>query len=50
MTFGGWIVMVVSVGSVLSLFLWCLWRVLRDPKSSGHIHGFDIDPPDKENP
>ena len=28
MTGGGWITMIVSVGSVTLLFLWCLYKVL----------------------
>jgi hypothetical protein len=48
MTLGGWIVMVVSVGSVTGLFAWCIWRVLRDPGQARHLHGFEAEPPDKE--
>jgi hypothetical protein len=29
MTLGGWINLILSVGSVTALFLWCIWRVLR---------------------
>ena len=28
MTPGGWITMILSVGSVTCLFLWCLYKVL----------------------
>jgi hypothetical protein len=28
---GGWVVMVVSIGFVLGLVVWCYWRVLRLP-------------------
>ena len=28
MTHGGWITMILSVGSVTLLFLWCLYKVL----------------------
>ena len=41
MTTGGWFTMLVSVGSVVCLFLWCIWRVLTDNKSRGHIHGME---------
>ncbi len=29
MTTGGWINLTLSVGAVLALFGWCLWRTLR---------------------
>jgi hypothetical protein len=49
MTPGGWIVMGVSVGSVVGLFVWCVWRVLRDPVQAEHLHGFEVEPPDKDS-
>jgi hypothetical protein len=45
MTAGGWFTMILSVGFVVLLFAWCIWRVLgsRQPPE-GHIHGMeDID-------
>ena len=33
MTPGGWINLILSVGFVLALFGWCLWRTLKSPKS-----------------
>lgn len=35
MTLGGWITMILSVGSVTVLFIWCLWKVLsyRPPRN-----------------
>jgi hypothetical protein len=33
MTVAGWIIMLVSVGGVTSLFAWCLGRVLFGPKA-----------------
>ena len=48
---GGWIMMILSVGTVVGLFAWCLWRVLlRSPTdNSGHLHGgLDIDTKDPE--
>lgn len=32
MTLGGWIFMLLSLGSVLSLAAWCYWQILRDPR------------------
>gem|GEM_PF-6523266 len=44
MTAGGWFTMSVSVGFVLVLFSWCIWRVLTEKKPEDHIHGIeDID-------
>ena len=44
MTAGGWFTMLVSVGFVVILFGWCIWRVLSASKPEGHIHGIeDID-------
>lgn len=48
MTWGGWLVMVLSVGSVTGLFGWCIWRVLRDPTEAEKLHGFDTHTPDEQ--
>ena len=49
MTAGGWIVMLLSVGSVLGLVIFCFRRVLRTPTSSAHMHApLDIDTHDKD--
>lgn len=48
MTPGGWFVMIVSVGSVTGLFLWCLWMVLKDPGEAKRLHGFEIETPDEK--
>lgn len=47
MNAGGWIIMLVSVGSVTSLFLWCIWKVLTTPGEEKHLHGFEIETPDE---
>jgi hypothetical protein len=47
MSTGGWIIMVLSVGSVTSLFFWCICKVLSTPGESEHIHGFEIETPDE---
>jgi hypothetical protein len=41
MTVGGWFTLLISVGFVVSLFTWCIWRVLSDRKTQGHIHGME---------
>lgn len=47
MNAGGWILMIVSVGSITAFFAWCLWKVLATPGSTDHIHSqADIEPPD----
>lgn len=38
MTAMGWFLMIVSVGSVTALTVYCFWRVLSAPKTKGHIH------------
>jgi len=48
MTFGGWINMLLSVGSVTVLFGWCVWKVLRTPEETEKIHGFEFETPDEK--
>lgn len=44
MTAMGWFLMIVSVGSVVALTVYCFWRVLAAPRAKGHIHSpLDID-------
>ncbi|MDQ8185391.1 hypothetical protein [Pelagicoccus sp. SDUM812002] len=47
MTIGGLIIMVLSIGSVVTLFSWCIWKVLTTEGEEEKVHGFDIDTPDK---
>ena len=44
MTIGGWITMVVSIGLVTGLFIWCVYKVLSIPGETEHMHGFDVGP------
>ena len=48
MTIGGWIIMLLSVGTVTTLFAWCIYKVLTSPSESEKLHGFEIETPDKE--
>lgn len=49
MTAGGWVVMLLSVGGVTSLLLWCIYKVLTTPGSTERIHSqADIETPDVE--
>ena len=51
MTTHGWILMIVSMGFVVGLFLFCFYRVLTTPKSEEHMHGpLDIDTGDTDEP
>ena len=49
MTLGGWIIMLLSVGSVTGLLGWCVYKVLITPGSTERIHSqADIETPDVE--
>jgi hypothetical protein len=38
MTIAGWITMIVVAGSMTSLLIWSIWKVLTTPHSSEHVH------------
>lgn len=38
--------MILSVGTVSALFVWCIYKVLSTPQETEHIHGFEQEPPD----
>jgi flagellar biogenesis protein FliO len=43
----GWFTMLVSVGFVVGLFGWCIWRVMRESSAQKlHSQVGDIEPPD----
>ena len=47
MTLGGWIVMILSVGGVTGLFLWCIYKVVTVPGATEHLRSeVNIEPPD----
>ena len=49
MTSVGWVMMIVSVGFVVGLALFCFYRVLTTPEAQEHIHGAaDIDIGDQD--
>lgn len=48
MNTGGWIIMLLSVGTVTALFGWCIYRVLKSPEQASHLHGFEIETPDEK--
>lgn len=39
MTFGGLLIMLLSVGGTTGFFAWCLWRILRDAGRTDRLHG-----------
>ena len=41
MTTGGWITMILSVGFVVSLFGWCIFRVITSRGPVDSLHGLD---------
>ena len=47
MTLGGWIIMIISVGTVTGLFVWSISRVLRKQPDPESMHGFEIETPDQ---
>jgi hypothetical protein len=49
MTYGGWIMLILSIGSVTSLFVWCIYQVLTIPRETEHVHGFEPETPDMED-
>lgn len=49
MTPAGWIIMVLATGGMTGLLLWCVYKVLATPGSTGHLHSqVDIETPDVE--
>ncbi len=49
MTTGGWVIMCLAVGGVVSFFSWCMFKVITTRESSEHIHSpVDIDTQDRE--
>ena len=48
MTIEGWIIMIISVGAVTTLFAWSITKVLRTPtEHSEKMHGFEFETPDE---
>jgi hypothetical protein len=46
MTTSGLLVMLLSVGTVVFLFIWCIWKVLTTPNETEKIHGTEFETPD----
>jgi len=47
-TLGGWINMLISVGAVTTLFVWCVIKVIRTPEETKRVHGFEFETPDEK--
>jgi hypothetical protein len=41
MTIGGWIMLILSVGSAVSLFVWCIYKVMTIPEETEHLRNFN---------
>ncbi len=48
MTAGGWIILLVSVSLVTSLFIWCVYKVFSIPGETEHLHGVEFQTPDEK--
>lgn len=48
MTIGGWIILIISVSTVVTLFTWCVYKVLSTPGETEHLHGFEQETPDEK--
>lgn len=50
MTTGGIVIMILSVGTVTTLFGWCIWKVLTTPSETEKVHGPGLQhTPDMDN-
>jgi hypothetical protein len=49
MTPGGWVTLVLSVGSVTALFFWCIHKVLTTRGEAERLHGFEFETPDEKD-
>lgn len=49
MTLAGWLIMSLSVGTVLTVFCVCFWLVLKAPHPGETLHGFEGDLPDPDD-
>ena len=49
MSASGWVFMISSIGFVVGLVTFCLYRVLVQPAAANHMHApIDIDTQDKD--
>jgi hypothetical protein len=51
MTLAGWIMMTIVVGTMTTLLIWCVWKVVTTPGSREHVHSaIELDTPDMHEP
>ena len=50
MTSTGLLVMLLSVGTVVILFGWCIYKVLTTPNEADHLHAVELHTPDMDQP
>ncbi len=50
MTFSGWLIMILSVGGVTTLFVWAFYKVFTIPGESKKVHGFEQEEPPPRHP
>ena len=48
MTIGGWIIMLLSVSSVTTLMIWCIYKVLTTPGEKEDIRGSNQKTPGRD--
>jgi hypothetical protein len=48
MTTAGWLIMILSVGSVSTLLTWCIFKVMTTPEETDRVHGFEQETPDAD--
>ena len=47
MTAAGWLILIVAVGGMTTLLIWCITKVMSTPGSEEHLHSqADIQTPD----
>ena len=49
MTIGGWIILIISVSTVVTLFTWYIYKVLNIPGETEHLCSFEQDKEDQKN-
>lgn len=50
MTLSGLLVMLLSVSTVTSLFIWCVFKVLTTPQETEKVHAVELHTPDMNEP
>ncbi len=49
MTSSGWIIMLLSTGTVSLLFVWCIFKVLAVGNECEQVHDSEKEPPEAES-